>query len=471
MKKTVIILSACVAFSACTKNVNDPETPETQSTPATFTAVTEDMGDVTKTAYENSKIKWFKNDKINVLYHTSNSVEKCEFTNQADAGTTASFSGDLVGTKVAGEPFYAVYPTTGSNYDLTAEGKVKFTVTNNTQTISQGYSFANGSNYTFASSVDDQPDGGNTLYFKNAQSLIKFTVPADLAGTENLVSVSLTPNNKEYSFIGTYTCDWDEVEPVVEFSANTEERTVTAKNNAGSGWKGGQPYYVTVPPVIYKDGIMVDVTLKDNKHIVRYNFNDFTAVRAKMHNIGTLPTTADYTKVADFTGKNMPSFITTVNSCVLDNGELKDDKSSTSNFTTGVFDVTTQKVTDNDTFNASAYNTLRFKVRYDSNMKLEGESVGDNKLLIAVQAAGKTRTLATRVNGKAQNQVDQDNPIKRDGSWNVVEIDVKTLSDEYNSLSDKKISICPFGGDLDASFNSKGTNRVCWIKDFEFIKR
>lgn len=469
MKKTVIILSACVAFSACTKNVNDPETPETQSTPATFTAVTEDMGDVTKTAYENSKIKWFKNDKINVLYHTSNSVEKCEFTNQADAGTTASFSGDLVGTKVAGEPFYAVYPTTGSNYDLTAEGKVKFTVTNNTQTISQGYSFANGSNYTFASSVDDQPDGGNTLYFKNAQSLIKFTVPADLAGTENLVSVSLTPNNKEYSFIGTYTCDWDEVEPVVEFSANTEERTVTAKNNAGSGWKGGQPYYVTVPPVIYKDGIMVDVTLKDNKHIVRYNFNDFTAVRAKMHNIGTLATNADLPAVdlsaPVASGSAMPEFFTNPTTA---NGEysivddaLKIVKSGTSG-TTGFFNIL---ATDDA---VGSYNVLRFKIKYADNVSITN---GDKLVHIRLQCSGGTRMYASRVNGKTQDN-DVSSVIVDGETWNIVEMDINELKPGTNNYKQVGVTVCPFASNLTAnSCNSEGTNRTCWIKDFEFIKK
>lgn len=480
MKKTAIILSACVVFSACTKNVNDVETPQTQGTPATFAAVTEDVTDLTKTAYENSKIKWFKNDKINVMYHTSNTVEKCEFTNQADAGNMASFSGNLVGTKVAGEPFYAVYPTTGSNYDLTTDGKVKFTVTNNIQTISQGYSFAQGANYTYAASVDDDPKGGNTLYFKNAQSIIKFTVPSNLEGKENLVSVAITPNNKDCSFNGTYTCEWDTTEPTVDFVPNTSKKTVTAKNNASSGWKGGQPYYVTVPPVTYTDGIMVDLTLKDDKHIVRYNFNDFTAVRAKMHNIGTLPTTADLPAVdlsnnvyydntkPDDEQPLMPGFITNplraTKEYSIVNGALKIVKTTTGG-TTGYFNI---KATDEA---VGDYNVLRFKIRYDSNVTITN---GDGKIHIRMQDNGsgsKGRVYASRVNGKSQSE--GVSPVIKDGeTWNIVEMDIKDLHESKTNFKGVSITVCPFASNLTtSSYNSEGNNRTCWIKDFEFIKK
>lgn len=481
MKKTAIILSACVAFSACTKNVNDIETPQTQGTPATFTAVTEDVTDLTKTAYENSKIKWFKNDKINVMYHTSNTVEKCEFTNQAEAGNMASFSGNLVGTKVAGEPFYAVYPKTGSNYDLTADGKVKFTVTNNTQTISQGYSFAQGANYTFAATVDDEPKGGNTLYFKNAQSIIKFTVPSNLEGKENLVSVAFTPNNKACSFNGTYTCVWDKDAPIVTFEPNTSNnRTVTAKNNASSGWKGGQPYYVTVPPVTYTDGMMVDLTLNDNKHIVRYNFNDFTAVRAEMHNIGTLPTTVDLTAVdlsenvyydntkPDDEQPSMPGFITNPSKATKEysivNGALKIVKTITTG-TTGYFNI---KATDSA---VGDYNVLRFKIRYDSNVTITN---GDGEIHIRLQDTGtgsKGRVYASRVNGKSQSE--GVSPVIKDGeTWNIVEMDIKDLHEDKTNFKDVAITVCPFASNLtESNCNSTGSGRTCWIKDFEFIKK
>lgn len=481
MKKTAIILSACVAFSACTKNVNDIETPQTQGTPATFTAVTEDVDDLTKTAYENSKIKWFKNDKINVMYHTSSTaVQTREFVNEANAGDMASFTGELVGTKVAGEPFYAVYPTTGSNYDLTADGKVKFTVTNNTQTISQGYSFAPGANYTFAATVDDVPKGGNTLYFKNAQSLIKFTVPADLAGTDNLVSVAFTPNNKDCSFNGTYTCEWDTTEPTVDFVPNTSKKTVTAKNNASSGWKGGQPYYVTVPPVTYTDGMMVDLTLNDNKHIVRYNFNDFTAVRARMHNIGTLPTTADLPAVdlsenvyydsskKDDEQPSMPGFITNPSKATKEysivNGALKIVKTTTGG-TTGFFNI---KATDAA---VGDYNVLRFKIKYDSNVTITN---GDGKIHIRLQDTGsgsKGRVYASRVNGKSQSE--GVSPVIKDGeTWNIVEMDITDLHANKTNFKDVAITVCPFASNLtDSSCNSEGNNRTCWIKDFEFIKK
>lgn len=473
MKKTAIILSACVAFSACTKNVNKGETSNIQGTPATFTAVTEDVTDLTRTAYENSKIKWFKNDKINVLYHTSSTaVQTCEFVNEANAGDMASFTGELVGTKVAGEPFYAVYPTTGSNYDLTADGKVKFTVTNNTQTISQGYSFAQGANYTFAATVDDEPKGGNTLYFKNAQSIIKFTVPAALAGTENLVSVAFTPNNKACSFNGTYTCEWDTTEPTVDFVPNTSKKTVTAKNNAGSGWKGGQPYYVTVPPVTYTDGMMVDITLKDTKHIVRYNFKDFTAVRAKMHDIGTLPTTADLSAVNLSTAvpseSSMPDFFTNPRTAngeysIVD-GALQIVKSGKGG-TTGYFNIlaTDEAVGD--------YNVLRFKIRYDSNVNITN---GDGKIHIRLQDTGtgsKGRVYASRVNGKSQS--DGVSPVIKDGeTWNIVEMDITDLHESKTNFKGVSITVCPFASNLTASScNSEGNNRTCWIKDFEFIKK
>lgn len=466
MKKIVIIISACIAFSACTKNINDVETPQTQGTPATFTAVTEDMDNLTKTAYENGLIKWFKNDKIKVLYHTSNSVEKCEFTNQADAGKTASFSGNLGDTKVAGEPFYAVYPTTGSNYDLTAEGKVKFTVTNNTQNITQAYSFAQGANYTFAATVDDESKGGNTLYFKNAQSIIKFTVPATLAGKEELVSVALTPNNENYSFNGTYTCAWDvDGNPFVEFSAAAGVRTVIATNGQSGGWGENKPYYVTIPPMTYEDGIMVDITLKADKHIVRYNFNDFTAVRAKMHNIGTLPTTPDLLAV-NLNVDEVPAFFTSKNDCSMDGGMLKVDKTSTTSSTTGFFTIDTKKACGETAYDASVFNTVRFKIKYNPQMAITS---GDHKVKVCMQVSGGTRVLASRVNGKKQDG--EEYVVKTDGSWNIVELDIKEMNSGYSTINNKQITICPFGGDLDASFNSMGTNRVCWIKDFEFIKK
>lgn len=460
MKKTLLILGSACMLLACTKanDVNEPAT----GVEAAFLAETEELSEPTKTLYLNSQIKWKANDAISILYQNEEgAVANDKFTTKDDEKVSASFSGSLTSQIAAGASYCAIYPHANGN--TIEDGKLVFNTSNSTnQQLSAGYSFASASNHTFA--VADEH--GN-FQFKVAQSLLKFQVPDALknGGSKPLKSITVSPTKEGQSLLGKYACSLDaEGKPVVEFTPETTNTSILVTNTATSGWKA-QPYYIAVPPATIEGGITVRVDYEDGSHYTVYNFSDLTFERKMFHSIGTLKTTADLLAV-DLDVTEVPAFFTSKNDCSMDEGMLKVDKTSNTGTTTGFFTIDTKKALGQTAYDASAFNTVRFKIKYKPEMEITS---GDHKVRVCMQVSGGTRVLASRVNGKKQDG--EEYVVKTDGSWNIVELDIKEMNSGYSTINNKQITICPFGGDLDPSFNSNGTNRVCWIKDFEFVKR
>lgn len=174
MKKSLIYLAALAVAVACVQENGLENQPQTNQV-----SIKASAGD-TKTVLEGDLVKWETGDAIALRFADAKNVYTQTFSTTG-TGTEATFTGTLDNEVNVANDFaemgYAVYPA--SAMDL--EGNVAFTLPSAVTALESG-SFASGTNLSSSkvSLAELNASGSTTAAFKNAFSIIRFTLGADV---------------------------------------------------------------------------------------------------------------------------------------------------------------------------------------------------------------------------------------------------------------------------------------------------
>lgn len=469
ISNAAMVILALAALAACSKENEvrpDSSLPDgIQRYPVNFEAVGEGGG--VKTALgESRSVIWSQGDAISLLYVSGGVAANDKLTAATYGSASATFSGE------AGEAgdgvYYAVYPYADGT--SLSDGVVSYTVSNGTQAIGAAGTFGSGYNVSVAKT------SGNSLYFRNLNALVKFTVPE---GLDSIKRIDFFPNGAGESFRGTYSVTPSEDgEPAISFAPNTQERNVGVQYGDGSASFPAGTYYFTCPPVSLAYGFRAKVQYPNT---VQYDISGtaLTLVRNKVYNIGTYAFKDSFvyddfeaegaaagasnkfnTKYGAYTGNdNAMSLADNPCKSTSDSSDkvLKNDLSSSTHSTSGYVTLTLDQ--------------SRLPGNARSNLK--GVRV---KIYLGKAAyypyfqLGGTKYIPTKVNGvsisSAAGYAAQ--TLKSD-DWNVFEL---ALPNGNNLNAYNEVQIRPFslsdGSNISAGAVSETNPRVCWIDDWAF---
>ena len=239
---------AVIAAASCNKEIQ--ETPQnSEKETVTFTAFVD--GADTKTVLDGKVSKWEAGDAITIL---NNDEASEEYTTQNE-GTAATFSGKAL----SGNKLMAVYPAEYDNHEYFAwpEEKVVIAHIPVDQPSREG-SYSKNAALAVAYTED------NTLAFKNATTLLKFTVKGTdvkkviFYGHNNEavsgdVEVELDGNNKVSSVKGLGT-DRVEGDETVHYEKITWAELWADDEANEYCFTEGITYYLAVIPQVYENG-------------------------------------------------------------------------------------------------------------------------------------------------------------------------------------------------------------------------
>lgn len=272
--KTLHILTlaaAVLTLAACGNEEfieNNPGNEAAKPVPMTFTAGMPQ----TRTQLDGLNVHWVEYDEI-AIWDGSGAYQKFMVDAESINGSNATFSGTALpdANYTAFYPLIAVESMTSSSvtFNLPAE-----------QTAVAG-TFAN----QLAPSLAKATGGSTNLVFDNLCALVKFTVPADMAGEGTFTLVGGNVND-----VLAGKCS-------VEYSTGKQspavERTnrVTLKGN----FVAGKDYYFVVLPGTLADGFSLLYEDSQGKLYRKATGNSVTLTAGRILNLGTL-TSADFEK-------------------------------------------------------------------------------------------------------------------------------------------------------------------------------
>lgn len=263
----ILTLAAAALISAACGNEdfleNNPGNEAAKPVLMTFTA------DVpqTRTQLDGHDVHWVEYDEI-ALWDGSGAYQKLMVDAESIDGSKATFSGPAI----PGADYTAFYPliavesmnATSVTFNLPAE-----------QTAVAG-TFAN----QLAPALARATGGSTNLVFDNLCALVKFTVPADMAGEGTL---TLVGGNATEALAGKLTC-------------NTADGTLTATEPATritltGTFESGQAYYFVVMPGTLADGFSLLYEDSKSKLYRKATSNSVTLQAGRILNLGTLALT------------------------------------------------------------------------------------------------------------------------------------------------------------------------------------
>ena len=230
MKKLIFSLAALAALVSCSQ--------KTVETPSLFREVSIVANSTqTKTQLSDNAVVWEENDAIALKFTGTNVTTHVATFSTSDNGATVRFTGKLPNTVSTAEGYtsvgYAVYPATAMKDD----GTVSFTVSG-TPTASASFAINENLSSAVVSLADLDADGSAEATFKNALSIIRFTVDPDVQNIKLTASQPLA---------GTATLTFDNegrlTSPVLTTPANT-----LVVNPPAGGFSEGETYNVLVYP-------------------------------------------------------------------------------------------------------------------------------------------------------------------------------------------------------------------------------
>lgn len=265
--KTTRILSlaaAVLTLAACGNEEfieNNPGNEAAKPVPMTFTA---GMPQTRTQLAAGNEVHWTEGDKIALWDGTA--VQ--EFTATTISGSNATFTG----TATPSSTYTALYPLSAVvSFD---DSNIRFNLPAE-QTAKAG-TFAN----QLAPSLAKATGGSTNLEFNNLCALVKFTVPADMAGEGTF---TLVGGNATEALAGTLTC-------------NTADGTLTATEPATritlkGNFEDGKDYYFVVMPGTLANGF--SLLYEDSKSkLYRKATGKSTELKAgHILNLGTLALT------------------------------------------------------------------------------------------------------------------------------------------------------------------------------------
>lgn len=267
--KTLRILTlaaAVLTLAACGNEEfieNNPGNEAAKPVPMTFTAGMPQ----TRTLLDGLNVHWVEYDEI-AIWDGSGAYQKFMVDAESINGSNATFSG----TALPGADYTAFYPliavesmnATSVNFNLPAE-----------QTAVAG-TFAN----QLAPSLAKATGGSTNLVFNNLCALVKFTVPAEMAG-EGIFT--LVGGKATEPLAGKLTC-------------NTADGTLTATEAATritlkGDFESGKAYYFVVMPGTLADGFSLLYEDSKSKLYRKATSNPAPLQAGHILNLGTLALT------------------------------------------------------------------------------------------------------------------------------------------------------------------------------------
>ena len=258
---------AALIWAACGNEdflENNPGNEAAKPVLMTFTA----SAPQTRTQLDGLNVHWVEYDEI-AIWDGSEAYQKFMVDAESIDGSEATFTGPAL---VPGADYTAFYPlvavesmdATSVNFNLPAE-----------QTAKAG-TFAN----QLAPSLAKATGGSTNLVFENLCALVKFTVPAEMAG-EGIFT--LVGGNATEPLAGKLTC-------------NTADGTLTATEAATritltGDFESGQAYYFVVMPGTLANGFSLLYEDSKSKLYRKATGNSVTLQAGHILNLGTLALT------------------------------------------------------------------------------------------------------------------------------------------------------------------------------------
>lgn len=266
--KTTRILSlaaAVLTLAACGNEEfieNNPGNEAAKPVPMTFTAGMPQ----TRTQLDGLNVHWSEGDQI-AIWDGSGEYQKFMVDAESISGSNATFSG----TALPGADYTAFYPliavesmdATSVNFNLPAE-----------QTAKAG-TFAN----QLAPSLAKATGGSTNLVFDNLCALVKFTVPADMAGEGIFTLVGGNGND-----VLAGPCHYEDgvIYPGIE-----RTNRVTLKGD----FVAGKAYYFVVMPGTLANGFSLLYEDSQGKLYRKATGKSVTLTAGRILNLGTLALT------------------------------------------------------------------------------------------------------------------------------------------------------------------------------------
>lgn len=274
MKKNLFKVAA-VAFMAlvsCNKELD-----QLDNTPIdgqiTFTAFA-DASDETKTTLNGKQSLWSKGDRIWILNGTKNDTGwKKAYATSDNLTGKAIFTPEKSSPALSGDNYFAIYPA-GAADNATWDGKGDLT-----GVVLTPYQKATATQYDPAAHLAVAKSSTTNLEFKNAVSLVKFSVARNDVKSVTLyakgVSISgscnISANGKVTAWTGAgETNDWVELKPANNgtFEANRE-------------------YYIAIFPTTLK-GFSIQFSTGSEKFDAMTTTKSVTLARNQILNLGSL---------------------------------------------------------------------------------------------------------------------------------------------------------------------------------------
>ena len=263
----ILTLAAAALISAACGNEDFLENPGNEAAKPEFMTFTASAPQ-TRTQLDGLNVHWVEYDEI-AIWDGSGAYQKFMVDAESINGSNATFTGPAL---VPGADYTAFYPliavesmnATSVNFNLPAE-----------QTAVAG-TFAN----QLAPSLAKATGGSTNLVFNNLCALVKFTVPADMAG-EGIFT--LVGGNATEALAGKLTC-------------NTADGTLTATEAATritlkGDFEAGKAYYFVVLPGTLANGFSLLYEDSKSKLYRKATGKSVTLQAGHILNLGTLALT------------------------------------------------------------------------------------------------------------------------------------------------------------------------------------
>ena len=268
--KTLRILTMAVAaliWAACGNEDFLENNPGNEVAKPEFMTFTADGPQTRTQLAAGNKVYWTEYDEI-ALWDGSEAYQKLMVDAESIDGSRATFSGPAI----PGADYTAFYPLVAvESMDATS---VTFTLPAE-QTAVAG-TFAN----QLAPSLAKATGGSTNLVFENLCALVKFTVPADMAGEGTF---TLVGGNATEALAGTLTCNTADG----ALTATEAATRITLKGN----FESGQAYYFVVLPGTLADGFSLLYEDSKSKLYRKATGNSVTLTAGRILNLGTLALT------------------------------------------------------------------------------------------------------------------------------------------------------------------------------------
>ena len=268
--KTTRILSlaaAVLTLAACGNEEfieNNPGNEAAKPEFMTFTA----SAPQTRTQLDGLNVNWVEYDEI-AIWDGSGDYQKFMVDTESINGSEATFTGPVL---VSGANYTAFYPLSAVvSFD---DSNIRFNLPAE-QTAVAG-TFAN----QLAPSLAKATGGSTDLVFENLCALVKFTVPADMAGKGTF---TLVGGNATEELAGKYWMNY--------INGNQSPAEAATRVTLKGNFEAGKDYYFVVLPGTLTNGFSLLYEDSQGKLYRKATDNSVTLTAGRILNLGTLALT------------------------------------------------------------------------------------------------------------------------------------------------------------------------------------